>query len=227
MSKVNRLTENSPFDYLPSADYLILFDSLSKDSNSRSACKDLTPLTSSVTARLASIGSFKEFKDAATPDPRLIVDVFRETTFSAEQSRMVSTIIRVLGFLVVAVMAVGAVFAALSAMYSTIAARSAEIGTLKAIGFGPANIVASFLAEPLVISVAGGALGCLAALPFNGFTAGTMNWASFSYLAFSFRVRPAIIASGMVFSLLLGMIGGLPPAVRALRLPIITALREL
>ena len=155
MSKVNRLTENSPFDYLPSANYSILFDSLSKDSNSRSACKDLTSLTSSVTARLASIGSFTEFKDAATPDPRLTVDVFRETTFSAEQSRMVSTIIRVLGFLVVAVMAVGAVFAALSAMYSTIAARSAEIGTLKAIGFGPANIVASFLAESLVIAVGG------------------------------------------------------------------------
>jgi putative ABC transport system permease protein len=181
----------------------------------------------SVTARLVSADAFPGFKDAVTSDPRLTVDVFRETTFYAEQSRMVSTIIRVLGFIIAAVMAVGAVFAALNTMYSAVAARSPEIATLKALGFGPASVVTSFVAESVVVALAGGAVGSLAALPFNGFTTGTINWSSFSYLAFSFRVTPTIIASGLVFSLLMGLIGGLPPAVRAARLPIIVALREL
>jgi len=181
----------------------------------------------SVTARLASLEDFQKFKDAVTSDPRLTVDVYRETAFYAEQSRLMSTMIRVLGFLVAGIMAVGAVFAALNTMYSAVAARSAEIGTLKALGFGPASIVASFLAESILIAVAGGAVGCLAALPFNGFTTGTMNWSSFSYLAFSFRVTPMILASGIVFSLLMGIVGGIPPAARAARVPIIVALREL
>lgn len=181
----------------------------------------------SVTARLASLDDFQKFKDAVTSDPRLTVDVYRETTFYAEQSRMMSTMIRVLGFLVAGIMAVGAVFAALNTMYSAVAARSAEIGTLKTLGFGPGSIVASFLAESVLIAIAGGALGCLAALPFNGFTTGTMNWSSFSYLAFSFRVTPVILASGIAFSLIMGLVGGIPPAARAARVPIIVALREL
>jgi putative ABC transport system permease protein len=181
----------------------------------------------SVTARLASLNDFQKFKDAVTADPRLSVDVFRETTFYAEQSRLMSKMIRVLGFLVAGIMAVGAVFAALNTMYSAVAARGAEIGTLKAIGFSPANIVTSFLAESILIALAGGAIGCLAALPFNGFTTGTMNWSSFSYLAFSFRVTPEILASGIGFSLIMGIIGGIPPAARAARVPIIVALREL
>jgi putative ABC transport system permease protein len=181
----------------------------------------------SVTARLSSTESFNELKDALTSDPRLTVDVVRESTYYNEQSRVVSTIIRVLGFLVAAVMAVGAVFASLNTMYSAISARSSEIATLKAIGFGPGSIVASFLAESMLIALAGGAIGCIAALPFNGFTTGTMNWSSFSHLAFSFRVTPAVIGSGIIFSLLMGVVGGLPPAVRAARLPIVVALREL
>jgi len=181
----------------------------------------------SVTAHLQSADSMRAFKDAVTTDPRLTVDASRETDYYAGQSRMISTIIRVLGFIIAVVMAVGAVFAALNTMYSAVAARSSEIATLKALGFSPASVVASFLVESIVIAALGGAVGALAALPFNGFTTGTMNWSSFSYLAFSFRVTPAIIASGMIFSLLMGIVGGLPPAVRASRLPIITALREL
>jgi putative ABC transport system permease protein len=180
----------------------------------------------SATVRLASVDDFQKFKDAVTSDPRLTFDVFRETAFYAEQSRMISKIIRVLGFLVAGIMAVGAVFAALNTMYSAVAARGAEIGTLKALGFSPANIVASFLVESILIAVAGGAIGCLAALPFNGFTTGTLNWSSFSYLAFSFRVTPLILAAGIVFSLFMGIVGGLPPAVRAARVPVIVALRE-
>jgi len=181
----------------------------------------------SVTAHLQSADSIRAFKDAVTTDPRLTVDASRETDYYAGQSRTVSTIIRVLGFIIAVVMAVGAVFAALNTMYSAVAARSSEIATLKALGFSPASVVASFLVESIVIAALGGAVGALAALPFNGFTTGTMNWSSFSYLAFSFRVTPAIVASGMIFSLLMGIVGGLPPAVRASRLPIITALREL
>ncbi len=181
----------------------------------------------SVTARLVSVESFTEFKDAVTADPRLTVDVYRERDYYANQSRMMSTVIRVLGLLVAGIMAVGAVFAALNTMYSAVAARAAEIGTLKAVGFTPGNIVVSFLVESILIALAGGAIGCLAALPFNGFTAGTLNWSSFSYLAFSFRVTPTILLGGIVFSLMMGIVGGVPPAVRAARLPVIVALREL
>lgn len=181
----------------------------------------------SATVRLASVDDFQKFKDAITTDPRLTFDVFREATFYAEQSRMISTIIRVLGFLVAGIMAVGAVFAALNTMYSAVAARSAEIGTLKALGFSPANIVTSFLVESIFIALSGGAIGCLAALPFNGFTTGTLNWSSFSYLAFSFRVTPMVLVSGILFSLVMGVVGGIPPAVRAARVPVIIALREL
>lgn len=181
----------------------------------------------SATVRLASVDDFDRFKDAVTTDPRLTFDVFREVAFYSEQSRTISTIIRVLGFLVAGIMAVGAVFAALNTTYSAVAARTAEIGTLKALGFSPANIIGSFLVESILIALAGGLIGCLAALPFNGFTAGTLNWASFSYLAFSFRVTPEILASGVIFSLVMGVVGGLPPAVRAARVPVIVALREL
>lgn len=180
----------------------------------------------SVTARLASVESFTKFKDAVTADPRLTVDVYRERDYYANQSRMMSTVIRVLGLLVAGIMAVGAVFAALNTMYSAVAARAAEIGTLKAVGFTPANIVVSFLVESILIALAGGIIGCLAALPFNGFTAGTLNWSSFSYLAFSFRVTPSILLGGIAFSLMMGIVGGVPPAVRAARLPVIVALRE-
>lgn len=186
-----------------------------------------TNVFQSITARLSSPADLQRFKDALTSDPRLTVDVFQEKAWYSEQSRVVSTVIRVLGFLVAVVMAVGAVFAALNTMYSAVAARSSEIGTLKALGFGPGSVVASFLAEAMIIALAGGAIGCIAALPFNGFTTGTMNWASFSYMAFSFRVTPAIIGVGIAFSILMGVIGGLPPAVRAARLPVVVALREL
>ncbi len=181
----------------------------------------------SATVRLTSVDDFQEFKDEVTSDPRLTFDVFRETAFYAQQSRTISTIIRVLGFLVAGIMAVGAVFAALNTMYSAVAARGAEIGTLKALGFSSGNIVTSFLVESILIALAGGAVGCLAALPFNGFTTGTLNWSSFSYLAFSFRVTPMILVSGIAFALIMGVVGGLPPAVRAARVPVIVALREL
>jgi putative ABC transport system permease protein len=181
----------------------------------------------SATVHLTSADAMVEFKDAVTTDPRLSVDVKSERAYYFEQSQMIARLILVLGSLVAVVMGVGAVFAALNTMYSAVAARIREVATLRALGFGSAAVLLSFLVESLVIALAGGVIGCLAALPFNGFTTGTMNWSTFSHLAFSFRVTPAIIGAGLGFALLMGIVGGLFPAVRASRLPVVVALREL
>jgi len=181
----------------------------------------------SVTARLNSPSDFEAFKDALTSDPRLTVQVEREAAYYAKQSQMVSTLIRVLGFLVAFVMAIGAVFGALNTMYSAVAARAREIATMRALGFGGGSVVLSFLLESLLIALAGGVLGCIAVLPLNGFTAGTMNWQTFSHLAFAFRVTPGLLTAGIVFAILMGIVGGVLPAVRAARLQVAPALREL
>ena len=140
---------------------------------------------------------------------------------------MVSTLIRVLGFLVAFVMAIGAVFGALNTMYSAVAARAREIATMRAVGFGGGSMILSFMFESLFISLVGGLLGCLAVLPLNGFTAGTMNWQTFSHLAFAFRVTPGLLGAGLIFALLMGLLGGVLPAIRAARMPVAHALREL
>ena len=181
----------------------------------------------SVTARLASRSVLAALKDRLTSDPRLTVDVTGERAYYAKQSQMVSTLIRVLGFLVALVMAIGAVFGALNTMYSAVAARSREIATLRALGFGGASIVLSFMVESILIALMGGFLGCVAVLPLNGFTAGTMNWQTFSHLAFAFKVTPSLMFWGLGFAVVMGLVGGLLPALRAARLPVATALREL
>ncbi len=181
----------------------------------------------SVTARLESPAAFDAFKDALTADPRLSVQVERETSYYERQSRALTRLIRVLGFLVAVVMGLGAVFGALNTMYSAVSERSREIATMRALGFGTTAVVLSFLFEALFIAFVGGALGCLAVLPLNGLTTGTMNWQTFSHLAFAFRVTPALLGEGMVFALLMGLVGGVPPAVRAARRPVAVALREL
>ena len=181
----------------------------------------------SVTARLNSAADFQAFKDRLTSDPRLTVQVEGEEAYYAKQSQVVSTLIHVLGFLVAVVMGIGAVFGALNTMYSAVSARSREIATMRALGFGGGSVVTSFLAESLLIAGIGGVIGCLAALPLNGFTTGTINWQTFSHLAFAFRVTPGLLVAGVVFALLMGLVGGLLPALRAARMPIATALREL
>jgi len=186
-----------------------------------------TNVYSSVTARLTSPTEFEAFKDTLTSDPRLTVQVERETTYYERQSQMVSTLIRVLGFLVAFVMAIGAVFGALNTMYSAVAARAREIATMRALGFGGGSIIVSFVFESLVIATVGGIVGCLAVLPLNGFTAGTMNWQTFSHLAFAFQVTPGLLVVGLVFGLIMGLLGGVLPAIRAARLPVASALREL
>jgi putative ABC transport system permease protein len=181
----------------------------------------------SVTARLVATDGFTAFKDRLTSDPRLTVQVERETAYYSRQSRVVTTLIRVLGFLVAAVMAVGAVFGALNTMYSAVAARSREIATMRALGFSRGSVVLSFVVESLLIAAVGGALGCLAVLPLNGFTTGTINWQTFSHLAFAFRVTPGLMLAGLAFAVLMGFVGGVFPALRAARMSVARALREL
>lgn len=184
-------------------------------------------LFSTVTVRLTSPSAFSAFRDAVAADPRLDVQAERETTYYARQSRMVSTMIRVLGFLVAFVMGIGAVFGAFNTMYSAVAARARELATMRALGFGGASVVMAMLVESLLLALLGGLLGCLAALPLNGLTTSTVNWQTFSQLAFAFRVTPGLLVGGVVFALVMGLLGGLVPSVRAARLPVAAALREL
>ena len=181
----------------------------------------------SVTVHLQSRGSFQQLKDSLTSDPRLNVDVIREIDYYAKQSTTMTTLITVLGGLVAAIMAIGAVFGALNTMYSAVSERGREIATMRALGFGGASVVVSFLIEALLIAFVGGVLGCLAVLPLNGLTTSTMNFQTFSNLAFAFKITPALLLQGIVFALVMGVIGGLLPAARAAGQPVATALRSL
>lgn len=181
----------------------------------------------SVTIHLTSPDALGQFKDAVTADPRLTVQVDREVEYYEKQSRALSTLIVVLGSIVAFVMGIGAVFGALNTMYSAVAERSREIATMRALGFGALSVVLSFLFEAVFIALVGGVLGCLAVLPLNGFTTGAMNWQTFSHLAFAFRVTPLLLVSGLVFAVVMGIVGGVPPAIRAARRPVAAALREL
>jgi putative ABC transport system permease protein len=184
-------------------------------------------VSQSVTARLASPQSLDAFKDALTSDPRLTVMVQREQEYYASRSTMMSALIRSLGFLVAIVMGIGSVFGALNTMYSAVAVRAREIATLRALGFGPLSVIVSFVSESLLIALVGGVVGCLVALPVNGVGVSTMNWQTFSHLAFAFRVTPTLLLLGLAFALAMGLVGGLLPAIRAARLPVASALREL
>ena len=182
----------------------------------------------SVYARLNSADDFDKFKAALTTDPRLNVMVERETDFYREQSRLLRQIVTGLGNLVAGLMGIGAVFGALNTMYSAVSARTREIATLRALGFGGSPVAVSVLLESTVLALVGGALGGAAAyFGFNGFTTSTINWQSFTQVACAFAVTPKLLLQGLVYSLLMGLIGGLFPAIRAARLPVAAALREL
>jgi len=181
----------------------------------------------SATVHLSSAGDYEQFKDAVTSDKRLNLDVSREIDYYAKQSTRMTQMITILGGLVAFVMAIGAVFGALNTMYSAVAERGREIATMRALGFGGGAVVFSFLVEALLISFIGGAIGCIAVLPLNGLTTGAMNWQTFSHLAFAFRITPPLLIAGVIFALLMGLLGGLPPAMRAAWRPVAVALREL
>lgn len=181
----------------------------------------------SVTVRLRSPADFPAFQATLKGDPRLNVQALREPDYYAKQSTVVTTLITVVGSLIAVVMGLGAVFGALNTMYSAVSERSREIAVLRAIGFGGSAIVLSFFVEALLIALVGGALGCVAVLPVNGITTGTINWQTFSHLAFAFRITPDLLARGMLFAILMGALGGLPPAIRAARANVARTLRAL
>jgi putative ABC transport system permease protein len=181
----------------------------------------------SATVHLQSPDSFQTLKDSITSDPTLNVDVTREIDYYAKQSTTMTTLITVLGGLVAAIMAIGAVFGALNTMYSAVSERGREIATMRAVGFTGSSVVFSFLVEALLIALVGGLLGCIAVLPLNGLTTSTMNFQTFSNLAFAFKITPDLLAKGVFFALVMGVIGGLLPAIRAAAQPVASALRSL
>jgi len=184
-------------------------------------------LFQSITVRLTSPEALTRFKDALTSDPRVTLQVDREVDYYEKQSRQLTTLIVVLGTIVSLVMGIGAVFGALNTMYSAVVERSREIATMRALGFGAGSVVTSFVFEALCIAFVAGLLGCVAVLPLNGLTTGAMNWQTFSHLAFAFRVTPLLLVSGLAFALVMGLVGGVPPAIRAARQQVAVALREL
>ena len=180
-----------------------------------------------VYGRLETSDGFNAFKDSLTSDPRLSVQVERETEYLAAQSELLSTFISVIGYSIAVLMALGAMFGALNTMYSAVSDRSREIATLRALGFAPRSIVVSVMIEAFVLALIGGVLGALLAyLFFNGMTVSTLNFASFTQVVFAFAVTPDLLVQGIVLALIIGLIGGLAPAIRAARMPIVTALRE-
>jgi putative ABC transport system permease protein len=181
----------------------------------------------SVTVRLTDPSAFESFDAALTADPRLYLRPQREQDYYAEQSRVMTTVIRVFGTFVTLILSIGAMFGAMNTMYAAVAYRTREIGTLRALGFSRLRIVTAFLAESVALALIGGAIGCILALPVHGLSTGTTNMASFSEVAFKFRITPALIAGGLLFAALMGAAGGLLPAIRAARTPVARALREI
>jgi len=179
----------------------------------------------SLAFRLADPASFEEAKRLLEADKRVTVDVYRESAFYAKQSELLGNILRILAIMITGIMAVGAIFGAVNTMYAAVASRAPEIAVLLTLGFRPRSILASFLVESAVIAAAGGVIGCLLALPMNGVVTSTTNWANFSETAFSFRVTPGLLLAGLVFAVVMGMLGGFFPARRASKVPVVQAIR--
>jgi ABC-type lipoprotein release transport system permease subunit len=178
-----------------------------------------------VAFRLKDPAGFDDAKRAFLADQRIQIDAHRESEFYASQSELLGNILRFLAIMITAIMSVGAVFGAVNTMYAAVSSRTPEIAVLLTLGFHPRSVLASFLAESAVIAFIGGVLGCLLALPINGVVTSTTNWASFSEIAFAFRVTPQLLIAGLTFAVVMGVIGGFFPARRASRLPVIQALR--
>jgi len=181
----------------------------------------------SLTVKLADPSAFASFRAAIDADPRLDLKASPERDYYEGQSETTGTLMRIFATFVTAILSIGAVFGAVNTMYAAVAYRTREIGTLRALGFSPLRIVSAFLAESIALAVIGGVIGCIIALPVHGISTGAMNMTSFSELAFKFRITPALLGAGLVFSALMGAVGGLLPALRAARIPVARALREI
>lgn len=186
------------------------------------------PTRQTVYVRLTSPEAFAAFKDRLTSDPRAKLEVMRERDYYASQSETISRTIVTIGSIIGLLMGIGALFVAVITMHSAVASRTREIATLRALGFRGGPVVVSVLVESMILAVVGGLIGAAVAyLAFNGYQAATMNWQNMSSVAFAFRVTPRLLGLGIGWALALGLLGGLFPAIRAMRLPIVTALREL
>jgi putative ABC transport system permease protein len=181
-----------------------------------------------VYAKLSSASAFEQFKDWLTTNPQLKVKVVRQAEFLLDQSSMLTGFITGIGVFIASMMAFGALFGALNTMYSAVSNRTREIATLRALGFGRGPVILSIMFESLVLAIIGGVIGAVAAyLAFDGFQAATINWQTFSQIAFAFAVTPDLLVSAIVWAVSIGFLGGLFPAIRAVRMPIAAALREM
>ncbi len=182
----------------------------------------------SVRVKLESPEAIEAFSDFLKDDPRIDPDVYSEKEFYSQQSENLANFIRIVGYPLTFLMAIGAIFGALNTMYSSVSARGKEIATLRALGFGPLSILSSTIIESGALAVLGGILGGgLAWLFLNGYTVSTLNGASFSQVVFDFAVSPDLLVQGLIAAVIIGLVGGLFPAIRAVRIPVSTALREL
>ncbi|HBA73346.1 MAG: multidrug ABC transporter permease [Geobacteraceae bacterium GWC2_55_20] len=184
------------------------------------------PVYSSVTFRLRNSNDFESVKAKLDSDPRLTVDVRRETRYYRDQSEAMAKFLRILGVSLTVIFSIGAVIGAMITMYAAVSNRVAEIGTLRALGFQRTSILASFLAEALLLGLAGGIGGLVLASFMQLITISTMNWQTFSELAFSFTLTIDIVYKSLLFSLVMGFTGGVIPAIRASRMTIVDALRD-
>jgi putative ABC transport system permease protein len=182
----------------------------------------------SMRVRLVDAGALQELEQHLSDDPRIDPDVMSERTYYSTQAEGLSRFIRLIGYPLTILMAIGAVFGALNSMYSSVSARGKEIATLRALGFGPFPVMVSTIVESTLLAAAGGLIGGAAAyLIFNGFRVSTLNGASFSQVVFDFAVTGDLLLQGIVAALIIGVVGGFFPAIRAARLPVAQALREL
>jgi putative ABC transport system permease protein len=182
----------------------------------------------SVYVKLASHDTFDTLKDALTTDPRLSVTAIREPEYYERQSQALQSIIHGVGYVIAGLMGIGAVFGAVNTMYTAVASRTREIATLRALGFGGTPVVLSVLVEAVLLSLVGGVIGGLIAwAAFDGYQTSTMNFQTFSQVSFGFAVTPRLLTQGLTYAIMMGLVGGLLPAVRAARLPVVSALREL
>jgi ABC-type lipoprotein release transport system permease subunit len=176
--------------------------------------------------RLDDPATFDRLKARVEGDPRLQVEVERESQFFADQAALLTSVLRFIAIFVTAIMAFGAVFGAINTMDAMVAARGREIALLRTLGFHRRSIMASFLVESLLVAFAGGLLGCLLSLPINGIQTSTTNWQSFGEMTFAFRVTPESMLAGIGFALAMGLVGGLLPAWRAARSVVAVGLRR-
>jgi putative ABC transport system permease protein len=182
----------------------------------------------SVRLQLTSAAAIDALKSQLAADPRLSINVRSEKDYYAEQSKSLNLLINIVGYTVAFLMGLGAIFGALNTMYSAVSARTREIATLRALGFGAGPVVSSVVVESMLLGFIGGIIGCVIAYAgFNGIRASTLNWSSFSQITFAFTVTPALLCKGLLYAMLLSFVGGIMPGIRAAKLPIVSGLREL